>query len=129
MKRYSTKQVCHTQKSLEYPCFKTYQTGFLETNFFQLRHTWLFQNGGYYGCRYFRSLFLYPAQGREGYLVFIGLYSLFIPLFPLSFSAGVRVCLSLIQRVNMDKEEKTNVGIVMHGFLFILCSYRVNIQQ
>ena len=62
-------------------------------------------------------------------LYLLGLYSLFIPLFPLSFSAGVRVCLSLIQRVNMDKEEKTNVGIVMHGFLFILCSYRVNIQQ
>ena len=62
-------------------------------------------------------------------LYLLGVYSLFIPLFPLSFSAGVRVCLSLIQRVNMDKEEKTNVGIVMHGFLFILCSYRVNIQQ
>ena len=70
-------------------------------------------------------------------LYLLGLYSLFIPLFPLSFSAGVRVCLSLIQRVNMDKEEKTNVGIMIKNeeftfsslFLFFLCSYRVNIQQ
>ena len=62
-------------------------------------------------------------------LYLLGLYFFFNPLFPLSFSAGVQVCWSLIHSVNMDKEEKTNVGIVMHGFLFILCSYRVNIQQ